>query len=62
MVSCLIQLEEKRSARREREFRESFWIFVHREISLSYFFSLSFSAPFIPLRFNTRGCIVEKVV
>lgn len=43
MVSCLIQLEEKRSARREREFRESFWIFVHREISLSYFFSLSFS-------------------
>lgn len=59
MVSCLIQLEEKRCTRREGEFRESFWILFTEKYLFPIFF---LSPPFIPLCFNTRGCIVEKVV
>lgn len=70
-----IQLEEKRT-RKGKRVGESFWILFSEKyvyislVSLSYFFpspplppsSFSSSPFFIPLWFDTRGCIVEKVM
>lgn len=71
-----IQLEEKRAGKGKRVGRESFWILFSEKyvyiyiscIPFLFFFLLPlplllFLPPFfIPLWFDTRGCIVEKAV